>query len=304
MNMTTSQSEDVQQMTTSPSNDAQKMPDLRYHNQTPLAKPDNKRLCSALSPMTEEYTEDNGNDLTKTVQEAIQAGVASSMPGIMKSIQDQLTTKIKAVIDECLKNLREDITNEINGAVFYAEERSALKAECESEMLESYNRRENVRIIGMPDSSADVIERVVNLASALEAEVSANDISIAHPLPTKKPGPRPLIVRFSRRVAKVNLLRNKKNLDKFDDLKNVRIFEDMTAPRLKFFNLMKSDNNIEKVWSREGTLHYVKAGGDSRVYKINSLYDGGQALGYNFYTVQSCFKDTRVFNRASQESGS
>ena len=144
---------------------------------------------------------------------------------------------------------------------------------------------------GMPESSADVMDSVVDLASVLEAEVSANDISIAYSLPTKKPGPRPLIVRFSRRVAKVNLLRNKKNLENFDNLKNVRIFEDMTAPRLKFFNLMKSDNNIE-FCSREVTLHYVKAGGDNRVYKINSLYDCGQALRYDFYTVQSCFKDT------------
>ena len=281
----------------SPSKDA-RMPDLRYHDQTPLAKPDNKRLCSELSPMMEE------SDLTKTVNETIQAVLTSSMPEIMKTIQDQLTVKIKAAVDECLRSLREDITKEVKQTVFYAEERSDLKAKCESEMLESYNRRENVRIIGMPDSTADAIGRVVDLASALDAEVSANDISIAHPLPTKKPGPRPLIVRFSRRVAKVNLLRNKKNLDKFDNLKNVRIFEDMTAPRLKFFNLMKSDNNIEKVWSREGTLHYVKAGADNRVHKINSLYDGGQALGYDFYTVQSCFKDTRVFNRRSQESGS
>ena len=147
------------------------------------------------------------------------------------------------------------------------------------------------------------MDRVADLASVPEAEVSANNISIAHPLPTKKPGPRPLIVCFSRRVAKVNLLRNKKNLEKFDNLKNVRIFEDMTAPRLKFFNLMKSDN-IEKVWSREGTLHYVKARVDNKVYKINSVYDGGQALGYDFYTAQSCFKDTRVFIRRSQESGS
>ena len=295
--MTTSQSEDAQHITLSPSKDAQKMPDLRYHDQTPLAKAD-KRLCSALSP------EDNESDLTKTVQEAIQAAVASSMPDIMKTIQDQLTTKIKAAVDESLKSLREDITREFKETVFYAEERSDLKAKCESEMLESYNRRENVRIIGMPESSADVMDRVVDLTSLLDAEVSANDISIAHPVPTKKPGPRPLIVRFSRRVAKVNLLRNKKNLENFDKLKNVRIFEDMTAPRLKFFNLMKSDNNIEKVWSREGTLHYVKAGGDNRVYKINSLYDGGQALGYDFYTVHSCFKDTRVFIRKSQESGS
>ena len=57
--MTTSQSGDVQQMTTSLSKDAQKMPYLSYHDQTPLAKADNKRLCSALSP------EENESDLLK-----------------------------------------------------------------------------------------------------------------------------------------------------------------------------------------------------------------------------------------------
>ena len=79
------------------------MPHLRYHDQTPLAKADNKRLCSPLSP------EDNESDLSKTVQEAIQAAVASSMPDIVKTIQNQLTTKIKAAVDESLKSLR-DIT--------------------------------------------------------------------------------------------------------------------------------------------------------------------------------------------------
>ena len=82
-------------------------------------------------------------DVTKTVNEAIQAVVTSSMPEIMKTIQEQLTVKIKAAVDECLRSLREDITKEVKETVFYAEERSDLKAKCESEMLESYNRREN-----------------------------------------------------------------------------------------------------------------------------------------------------------------
>ena len=99
--------------------------------------------------------EDNESDITNGVQEAIPAAVASSMPDIVKTIQDQLTTKIKAAVDESLKSLREDITKEVKES-FYAEERSDLKAKCENEMLESYNRRENVRIIGMPESSADV----------------------------------------------------------------------------------------------------------------------------------------------------
>ena len=40
---------------------------------------------------------------------------------------------------------------------------------------------------------------------------------------------------------------------------------------------------IEKVWSREGTIYYIKNdAADNKVYKIHSLYDGGQMLGYDF----------------------
>ena len=69
-----------------------------------------------------------------------------------------------------------------------------------------------------------------------------------------------------------------------DQLKHVRIFEDITAPKLKFLNLMNEDKRIEKVWSREGTIYYIKNdAADNKVYKIHSLYDGGQMLGYDFY---------------------
>ena len=68
---------------------------------------------------------------------------------------------------------------------------------------------------------------------------------------------------------------------------------------------MKEDRRIEKVWSREGTIYYIKNdAADNKVYKIHSLYDGGQKLGYDFYTVQRCFNSSefRVFNETSKES--
>ena len=68
------------------------------------------------------------SDLTKTVHEAIQAVVTLSMPEIMKTTQDQLTIKIKAAVDDCLNSLREDITKEVKETVFYASDRSDLKA--------------------------------------------------------------------------------------------------------------------------------------------------------------------------------
>ena len=197
--------------------------------------------------------------------------------------------------------------------------RCNLKTKCGRELLESYNRRENVRIIGLPEEVSDdpakkndedydtTIEIVVDFPSALESSITSDDISIAHRLP-KFNGhpPRHVIVRFTRRVANINLLKSKKNAN-FDQLKHVRIFEDMTAPRLKFFNLMKEDRRIEKVWSRKGTIYYIKNdAADNKNSKSHSLYDGGQKLGYDFYTVQRCFNssESRVFNETSKESGS
>ena len=189
------------------------------------------------------------------------------------------------------------------------EERCDFKAKCESELLEQYNRRENVRIIGLPEVSSNetyeqTIEKVANLATGLETNMTAEDISIAHRLPNRNnKRPRHVIVRFARRVERVNMLKNKKNLANFEPLQHVRIFEDMTAPRLKFFNLMKNDPSIERVWSREGTLFYIKSGGN-KVHKVTSLYEGGKLLQYNFYDVLNCFKDFNgVFNEQSGASG-
>ena len=145
---------------------------------------------------------------------------------------------------------------------------------------------------------------MASLATGLETNMTAEDISIAHRLPNRNnKRPRHVIVRFARRVERVNMLKNKKNLANFEPLQHVRIFEDMTAPRLKFFNLMKNDPNIEKVWSREETLFYVKSG-DNKVHKITSLYEGGRLLQFNFYDVLNCFKDFNgVFTEQSGASG-
>ena len=297
----------------SESNEKEQMPGIRYHDQTPVAKADNKRLRSAFSPTDDN---DNNDELKNTIQEA----VASAIPGIVKIIEEQIIQSIQSAIDERLNKAKDEIKKEVNESIYYAEERCNLKAKCESELLESYNRRENVRIIGLPEEVSDdpekkndedydrTSEKVVDFGSALESSITSDDISIAHRLPNfNGQRPRHVIVRFTRRVAKINLLKSKKNAANFDQLKHVRIFEDMTAPRLKFFNLMKEDRRIEKVWSREGTIHYIKNdAADNKVYKIHSLYDGGQKLGYDFYTVQRCFNssESRVFTETSKESGS
>ena len=111
-----------------------------------------------------------------------------------------------------------------------------LKTISESELLESHNRADNIRMIGLKEMTKtdnqnriihecedETIDKVVELSDACEAKVNANDISIAHRLPSKKPGEHPVIVRFARRAGKRQLPRNKKALSNKMGYENVSI---------------------------------------------------------------------------------
>ena len=165
-----------------------------------------------------------------------------------------------------------------------------LKMISESELLESYNRRNNIRIIGLKEmtkndnqdriiheSADETTEKVVELSDACEAKVNANNISIAHRLPSKKRGERPLIVRFAPRAGKLQLLRNKEALsNKMGYYKNERLLEDLTAPRVRFFKILKTDSRIASAWTRESTIYNVWKE-YSKIYSVRGLQEGGSS---------------------------
>ena len=94
----------------SKSNEKEQMPGLRYHEQTPVATADNKRLRSAFSPTDDN---DNNDELKNTTQEA----VASAIPGIVKIIEAQLIQGIQSAIDERLKKAKDEIKKEVNESI-------------------------------------------------------------------------------------------------------------------------------------------------------------------------------------------
>ena len=97
-------------------------------------------------------------------------------------------------------------------------------------MLENYNRRDNVKILGLKETNngqremmETTIKKVVDISDALEAQISENDISIAHRLPSRNSGNKPVIVRFARRMKKIDLLKKKKNLVNHEELRDQNI---------------------------------------------------------------------------------
>ena len=163
----------------------------------------------------------------------------------------------------------------------------------ESKLLESYNKRDNFRIFSLKEktktdnqnriideSGDETNEKVAELSHACEAKVNANDISIAHRLPSMKLGERPVDVRLARGAGKLQLLRNRRALSNKKGHENVKVFEGLTAPRGRFFNMLTTDSRVSSAWTREGSIYYVWKE-DSWIYSVRGLYQGGCFLKYS-----------------------
>ena len=85
-----------------------------------------------------------------------------------------------------------------------------------------------------------------------------------------------VIVRFSRKVAKIKLLQKMK-LASLSGLNDVKIYEDITRPRLNFIKLMRSDDRVESVWTRDGTIFFVWKQ-DKNIHTIGGPIEGGWTI--------------------------
>ena len=178
------------------------------------------------------------------------------------------------------------------------ERKAELRSLCEAEQLETYKRRDNLKIFNVdeeihkgtngfliPEPPESTINKALQIRSNLGAAVDVKDISIAHRLRAKK-GTNPIIVRFSRRMAKIDIMKKKRKL--FENGSQVKIFEDVSRARLTFINTMKSDNGISAVWTKEGSILYTFHN-DREILKIYNLYDGTIDLNYDAEDALQCF---------------
>ena len=144
------------------------------------------------------------------------------------------------------------------------ERKAELRSLCEAVQLETYNRRENLKIFNVdeeirkdtngfpiPEPLESTINKVSQITRNLGATVDVKDISIAHPLRAKK-GTNPIIVRLSRRMAKIDIMKKRKL---FENGGQVKIFEDVSRARLTFIDMRKSDKEFLKYGPRKAVYY-------------------------------------------------
>ena len=214
---------------TAVTNDPQILP-LRYQDQTPLVEGNvQKRPFFEFSSPCSETEELMMNKIKETIQRSFK----TMLPGTIKTLKKEFIQLVTVRIDEAVRAMKEDVLKDVKQELKFMEERSRLHSMSQIGSVEPYNRRDNVKVSGLPCESnikgvlmrQHTIRKVIDVSNSIDAGLSENDTSIAHRLPSRM-HLEPIIVRFSRGVAKMKLLKHRK-LASLTGLTDVKIFEDI-----------------------------------------------------------------------------
>lgn len=143
-------------------------------------------------------------------------------------------------------------------------QRYCLLNKFENDKLEQYSRRDNLRISGLEedvDETEEVLEaKVIELAADIGVKLKPEEISVAHRLGKPRDGGRPLIVRFCHRKKRNEMMSNKKRLK--GSQRKVYINEDLTSLRATMFSMVKEQETVKGVSTRDGSISaWLTSGG-------------------------------------------
>ena len=119
----------------------------------------------------------------------IQNAIRNAIPDIIAQMQQQLEASIARSVQDSLATFKQQVKTEMVDR----ENRCYLKRLSESDVHESYNRRDNVKIFNLKmdegktrEEYNEIIDKVLEVIDRVESVVEASDISIAHRQPGKR----------------------------------------------------------------------------------------------------------------------
>lgn len=200
------------------------------------------------------------NNITSTlegsrVNKSVKDVAAAILPGIANIISVAVSTAISASMKELSDKMDRKIAEM---------QRYCLLNKYENDKLEQYSRRENLRILGLEeeaDETEGVLEaKIIELAGDIGVKLDTSDISVAHRLGKPREGGRPVVLRLCHRKKKNEMMHNKKKLK--GRQRKVYVNDDLTSLRAKMMNLVKNQEIVKNVSTREGSiLAWLHSGG-------------------------------------------
>lgn len=204
------------------------------------------KLDEELAKLTSE-----GKSGTKAARDAAALILPSLANIVSVVVSTAVTTAMKIFVDKMESKVAEM-------------QRYCLLNKFENDKLEQYSRRDNLRISGLEEDAGETEEvleaKVIELAEGIGVKLKPEEISIAHRLGKPRDGGRPLIVRFCHRKKRNEMITNKKKLK--GSQRKVYINEDLTSLRATMMSLVKEQETVKNVSTRDGNiLAWLNSGG-------------------------------------------
>ena len=153
-----------------------------------------------------------------------------------------------------------------------------------------YSYKFNVKVVGLPEvdvreSAQQTSSLCVSLFRALGADVSIGDLDTAHRVPMRQAsgGPRPVICKFVRRLARDQVMARRRearninpaslNFDENADLSKLGIFDHLTPKTKEIFyeaKKFKTRNQYQYCWTKNSSV-YLRKNAESRAIKVTDI---------------------------------
>ena len=160
-----------------------------------------------------------------------------------------------------------------------------LKLDEEQENINLYSRRDCLEFQGIPQQSEEntneLVKRVIDLVGV---EISANDISTSHRLPSRSSrNPPPIIVKLTRRCTRDKIYQSKSNLRSynsssigFTNSQNKLYINESLTPRAKelYYHVreFRKLHRFKYAWTKYGKS-FLKKDDDSRAVSFGTAKD-------------------------------
>lgn len=211
---------------------------------------------------------------TREMSKATKEVATVLLPDIANIITVAVTTAVASAVKEITKEVMRH-NNKL--------QRTFLTNKYDTDKLEEYMRRDNVRLTGIDedeDEDETILEtKVINVAAEIGVELGPRDISIAHRLGKPETGKvRPIIVRLCHRKKKSELMKKKKELK--GKPKKIYINEDLTPLRVSMLKMVKDHSDVESATTVDGKILAWRNGKDRPIviHTPDDLYKVGITL--------------------------
>ena len=181
----------------------------------------------------------------------------------MKTATSDLVQINSSLRDE-VRSLKSQVADRDNTIAQMKQEIQELKYQ--NDALEQYGRRNCLRVTGISDTEEDTMAAVVQLANEIlkvDPPIAPQDINSSHRLPKPRNAPaaqaHPIIIRFTLKADRDRVLKERKELKKFNEDKLVKIYisEDLTTPRARLFAVARThqkNGRLQQVCTFNGNI--------------------------------------------------